>query len=172
MTELLPPAATNPFPRVICDAVRDAAADFFRSSCRLVHQEKPDDSEQSGAGIMSTIAFMGDHAWSFSLVLPDHTAVTLTKAFVGFDIPIDSPDMGDAIGEVVNVIAGGICSRLDAKGIKCQMSLPMVMHGENVSLFVPSGALTERMEFAGPNGVCWLRLVKARSSGHFRMPGT
>ncbi len=171
MTELLPPPVTAPFPPLISDAVRDAAADFFRSSCGLKYQERPDDA-QSGAGIMSTIAFMGDQPWSFSLVLPDRTAVALARAFVGFDIPVDSPDMGDAIGEVVNVIAGGICARLDARGIKCQMSLPTVVRGENVSVLVPSGALTKRMEFTGPNGACWFRLVKARSMGGIRMPGT
>jgi CheY-specific phosphatase CheX len=172
MTELLPPAASVPFPSIICEAVRDAADDFFRSSCGLKYQEHPDDLSQPSAGIMSTIAFMGDQPWSFSLVLPHHTAMALARAFAGFDIPAESPDMGDVVGEVVNVIAGGICARLDAKGIKVQMSLPTVVRGENVSVLVPSGASTKRMEFAGPNGACWFRLVKARSFGSTRLPGT
>lgn len=172
MTELLPPVASAPFPPAICDAVRDAATDFFRVSCGLTHQEKSDDDAPSGSGIMSTISFMGDQPWSFSLVLPDHTATAMARAFAGFDIPADSPDMGDVIGEVVNVIAGGICARLDAKGIKAQMSLPTVVRGENVSVMVPSGAATKRMEFVGTSGPCWFQLVKTQSFCRNRMPGT
>lgn len=170
MSQLAPPPAP-PFPSTIGDAVRDAAADFFRSSCGLKFQEKDNSADESGAGIMSTISFLGEQPWAFSLVLPNGTAIAMAKAFAGFDIPIDSPDMGDVIGEVVNVIAGGICARLDAKGIKVQMSLPTVVRGANVAVLIPSGATTKRMEFAGSNGPCWFQLVKARSFSACRQPG-
>ena len=170
MTELLP-APSTPFPPMIGDAVRDAAADFFKSTCGLKYQEQPDGAEESSSGIMSTISFLGESPWAFSLVLPDQTAIAMARAFAGFEIPIDSPDMGDVIGEVVNVIAGGICARLDAKGIKVQMSLPTVVRGDNVAVLVPSGASTKRMGFTGPNGPCWFRLVKARSFGAPRQAG-
>lgn len=171
MTQLAPPAATAPFPQVIGDAVREAAADFFKSSCGLKYQEKPDEAAESTAGIMSTISFLGEQPWAFSLVLPDRTAIAMAKAFAGFDIPVDSPDMGDVIGEVINVIAGGICARLDARGIKVQMSLPTVVRGANVGVLVPSGATTKRMEFTGSNGSCWFQLVKARVLGNCRQSG-
>lgn len=165
MTDLAAPPEAPAFPAVLGDAVRDAADDFFRSSCGLKYAEQPEGAAESAAGIMSTISFMGDQPWTFSLVLPDRTAVAMARAFAGFDIPADSPDMGDVIGEVVNVIAGGICARLDAKGIKAQMSLPMVVRGENVSVMVPSGASTKHLEFVGSNGPCWFRLVKSRTLG-------
>jgi CheY-specific phosphatase CheX len=166
-------APSDTFPPIIGDAVRDAAADFFKSSCNLKYQEHPESEEEAPAsGMMSTISFLGDQPWSFSLLLPDETAVALAKAFAGFEIPADSADMGDVIGEVVNVIAGGICARLDARGIKAQMSLPTVVRGANVSVLVPSGALTKRMGFTGPNGTCWLRLVKARRLGSTRQSGS
>lgn len=162
MTELLPAAGMS-FPPVIGAAVRDAATDFFRPTCGLKYQEQSEDAKDESSGIMSTISFLGDPSWTFSLVLPDHAASAVARAFAGYEIPIDSLDMGDVIGEVVNVIAGGICARLDAKGIKAQMSLPTVVRGENVAVLIPSGASTQRMGFTGPNGPCWLQLVKARS---------
>ena len=173
MPELQTAAPSDTFPPIIGDAVRDAAAEFFKSSCNLKYQEHQEhqEDEAPASGMMSTISFLGDQPWSFSLVLPDDTAVALAKAFAGFEIPADSADMGDVIGEVVNVIAGGICARLDARGIKAQMSLPTVVRGANVSVLVPSGALTKRMGFAGPNGTCWFRLVKARRLGPTRQSG-
>jgi chemotaxis protein CheX len=165
MPELLTSDPSETFPAVLGDAVRDAAADFFNSSCGLKYQDQLEGAEEASAGLMSTISFHGNPSWTFSLVLPDRTALAMAKAFAGFDIPADSPDMGDVIGEVVNVIAGGICARLDAKGLKAQMSLPTVVRGDNVSVLIPSGSVTKRVGFAGPNGVCWFRLVKARTPG-------
>ena len=165
MHDLAAPPGAPAFPAVLGDAVRDAADDFFRATCGLKYAEQPDRASEAAAGIMSTISFVGDQPWSFSLVLPDCTAVAMARAFAGFDIPADSADMGDVIGEVVNVIAGGICARLEAKGIKTQMSLPMVVRGENVSVMVPSGASTKHLEFVGPNGPCWFSLVKSRTAG-------
>jgi CheY-specific phosphatase CheX len=107
---------------------------------------------------------VSDQNWAFSLVLPNKTANALAKAFAGFEIDADSPDMGDFIGEVVNVMAGGITARLHAKGITARMSFPTVIRGENVSVLVPTGAVTKGMEFQGEKGNCWFRLVKARVS--------
>jgi chemotaxis protein CheX len=167
------PQIVDTFPQAISDAVRDAAAEFFTSSCNLKYQEDPSGNERSSAGFMSTLSFVGATPWSFSLVLPDATAATMAKSFAGFDIPLDSTDMGDVIGEIVNVIAGGIVARLESQGIPARMSLPMVVRGENVSVLIPSGATTRRMSFAGDTGNCWFRLVQARNIGiHNRMPGT
>ncbi len=163
MAEVLTSADT--FPPVISNAVRDAALNFFKSSCGLKYVENPPDSAETWcSAIMSTISFVGDPPWTFALVLPDDAAVMVAHTFAGFDIPFDSPDMGDVLGEVVNVLSGEIVARLDAKGIKLQMSLPTVIRGHNVCLHVPSSVSTTQLMFSGPKGTCWFKLVKAR--GH------
>lgn len=173
MPELLQPTAADAFPRAITDAVQEAATAFFTTSCGLEHVPAADGSEEAqGAGIMSTISFLGDKPWAFAMALPESAAVMIAKAFAGFEIPFDSPDMGDLLGEIANVIAGDISARLDAKGIKAQMSLPTSVRGANVSLLVPHGVSTNRLLFSGPNGKCWFNLVSARTDGlAFRRPG-
>ncbi len=162
------------FPSPISDAVRQAATEFFSTYCGLNLAEKsPAGTDSPCAGIMGVISFFGDQVWSFAIVLPEQTAVFAAKKFAGFDIPFGSPDMGDMVGEMANVIAGDICARLDAKGIKAQMSLPTVARGHDVELLPPSDACTSRMALTSDNGNCWFKLVKARS-GHpsARRPGT
>jgi CheY-specific phosphatase CheX len=162
MAPLLTNAAA-PFPTVISTAVRDATAEFFQSFCGLTTEEQiPPTLERPEGEIMSTISFVGDIAWAFSMICPATAAVALAKAFAGFEIPPDSSDLGDLVGEVVNVIAGGICARLDRHGISVQMSLPTVARGANLSLLVPSGAATTRMAFTSADGIFWVQLVKAQ----------
>ena len=163
MTETLAAPAADTFPRAIATAVREAATEFFSSSCGLTHVDRPREQDETPrGGLMSTISFRGDPSWTFAMVLSDEAAVMVAQAFAGFEIPVDSPDMGDVLGEIVNVVAGGICARLDAKGIKAQMSLPSVIRGENVALLAPSGCPSTHLTFAGPKGRCWFRLVTAR----------
>jgi CheY-specific phosphatase CheX len=161
MAEAFATPTVDPFPASISSAARDATVEFFRSTCGFNCEElSPPRNIGGGDEIMSTISFVGNPSWVYSLVLSGETAVKVAKVFAGFDIPFDSPDMGDVVGEVVNVIAGGICARLDAKGIKAQMSLPTVARGANLSVLVPSGAVATRMQLTGPNGPIGILLVK------------
>lgn len=172
MAELLAPPLTDTFPPAITRAVQEAAAAFFKTSCGLAHVPDVPAGEAQCAGIMSTISFLGDTPWAFAMALPEDAAVKIARAFAGFDIPFDGPDMGDVMGEIANVIAGDICARLDADGLGGQMSLPTSVRGGNVALLVPNGVSTARLLFAGPNGKCWFNLVSARADGlTFRRPG-
>jgi len=47
-------------------------------------------------------------------------------------VPFESSDMGDAIGELANVIAGSVKARLDQRGAKANISLPTVLRGSAV----------------------------------------
>src|SRR4051794_1774931 len=101
------------FPKKVSDAVLGAAADVFGNACRMdVTPRAAPPEEVPCAGIMGVISFFGDPVWSFAMVLPEATALAATAAFAGFDIPFDSPDMGDMVGEIANVIAGDIVARL------------------------------------------------------------
>ena len=161
MPELLIASPLAPFPHVFGEATRAVAADFLKSTCGLHYQEQTKNTEEV-AGIMATISFGGQQSWALSLVLPNHTAEALAESFAGFPILRDSPDMGDVIGEIVNVIAGGICARLAAQGINAQMSLPTVVRGEDVSVLAQSGAATKWIGFSGAIGTCSFKLVTAR----------
>ncbi|MDY3555618.1 chemotaxis protein CheX [Gemmata sp. JC717] len=158
MVATLPTA--NTFPPAVSEAVEGAAATFFSGSCGLTHV--PDaqiDDAIDQAGIMSTISFVGDIQWAFALAFPEEAAVAIARTFAGFDIPFNSADMGDVIGEIVNVIAGDVVGRLAKQKIEARMSLPTTVHGSNVSMMMPTDAAATRFVFSGPAGRCWFDLV-------------
>lgn len=160
MVATLPAVST--FPPIVSDAVEGAAAAFFRGSCGMTHVPDAEiDDTADTAAIMSSISFVGDLQWAFALAFPEEAAVGIARTFAGFDIPFDSPDMGDVIGEIVNVIAGDVVGRLAKQKFVAQMSLPTTVRGSNVAMLTPSDASTTRFVFTGPAGTCSFNLVSS-----------
>jgi len=153
--------------------VQSAASDFFNlaSQFRFVSQKSCGLETECG-GIMSAISFFGEPAWAFAMILTEKAAITISKAFAGYEISFEDPDIGDALGEVANVLAGDICAKLDAEGIKSVMSLPTVVRGSNVSLLIPVGIASTQLLFMDETESCWFTLVAARGSSIMgRRPG-
>lgn len=165
------PAA--PFLPAVSTAVKEAAVTFFETACGLkVSQTADPPMTAACSAVTGIISFVGDETWSFALVLPEASATTVAKAFAGFDIPFDSPDMGDLVGEMANVMAGDIVARLAAQDITAHMSLPLVVRGHDVEFLSQSNACSARMGFDTPCGTLWFRLVKSRGMEHAgRRPG-
>jgi len=85
-------------------------------------------------GVLGIISLVGDVEWSLVLGLPSDTAPAMTERFAGFAIPFDSDDMGDAVGELTNLLAGEVKVKLDAIGLKSEISLPQVFRGVGIQI--------------------------------------
>lgn len=169
----LKPCDTGRFPEVIADAVREAVVATLDRIC----SEKPilranGDQEISCASVVGIISFVGDFSWSLALVLPQETAPALALQFAGFEVPFDSPDMGDVVGELANVLAGDVVARLEGKRITAQMTLPTVARGHDMETILLKGTSAMRMTFASGNGPLRFKLaavqptkLNARRSG-------
>lgn len=169
MAAIPPPAAPAVFPDAIEMAVRAAADGFFGTHLGLDPAEvlgEPWDGHP--AAVTAVISFFGDPAFSVMLGLPEATAATVAERFCGSEVPFDSPDMGDLVGELVNVMAGEVTARLEAGGRKAPMSLPTVVRGRDVEVLPPADATSERLAFTSAAGPFWLKLIKS-GGGH---PGT
>lgn len=159
------PCAAPPsqFPAVIADAVKQAVETTFAS---ILGQSPACKGEASGtgscAGVLGTISFMGEIPWTFSLMIPEATAPGLVVKFAGFETPYDSPDMGDVIGELANVIAGDIVARCEARRIKAQMSLPMIARGSDIEMLTPPGLPSVRLLYEIAEGGFWIKLGAAK----------
>jgi CheY-specific phosphatase CheX len=162
MTATVSVAAVS-FPTPLEDAVRHGIRTTFSSICGAepVLLEGTD-FPTLGPAMIGAISFVGDVAWSYSLVFPRETAVLLARQFAGFDIAFDSPDMGDVVGELANVLAGDVVANLEARRIKAQMSLPTITRGSKLEVMVSSGALTGLVNYVSCQGPFSVRLLAAR----------
>ncbi len=114
--------------------------------------------QQSISGIISLV---GDVSWSVMLSFDCDTATSMAQTFAGFEIPFDSADMADVIGELANVVAGGLARRLECVGVKAELGLPTVARGGDVETVVPAATVVYVERFTSKEGRFWLEVAAA-----------
>lgn len=93
----------------------------------------PDDVD--GADVSAVIGFSGDVAGMVVICLPEQTAVKIAGKLLGQEIKPDSPDMADALGEMINMIAGQAKSIISVLGgANASISLPRVFVGQKLQV--------------------------------------
>ena len=101
------------FPPAVADAVHVALVKTFAAICGEEPVPQANGSLAcSSACVAGIISFIGDVFWSLSWVLAEDTAPSVVHKFVGMDIPFRGADMGDAVGELVNVLAGEVVAQV------------------------------------------------------------
>jgi chemotaxis protein CheX len=147
------------------DCAKDALITTLSAICGSDPIYKGDMTQsEPGDRIIGIISIMGDVAWSVMMGFPASTAMDLVIKFAGFEIPYDSDDMGDVIGELANVLAGDLVARLDSAGLRVEMSLPTVARGCDVNVMPPAGATLARMNFGTECGDLWLDIASVEQN--------
>lgn len=160
-------------PKVLTDSVSNSVTSIFQ---RIIGAEPVfegnGEDRKLGDGVIGIISFVGDISWLLMLVLPRKSATGISSKFCGFDVEYESEDMGDVVGELANVLAGDLVSRLKDESINVAMSLPTVMRGHDVEPLLPRGLPQEKLLYSVPQGRFLVRLAGASTSDFIGMtPG-
>jgi chemotaxis protein CheX len=149
------------------DAVDLSIKEIFMSACGAVVEpagEIPEAATEDGV-IIAVISVMGNVDWSIYIGLPRDAAVAIAEAFCGFEIPFDCEDMGDAIGEVANIVAGNVKQVLDKRGVDCEISLPTVMRVDGLHVLKQRDSETCKQFYNCSLGQFWIGVVAGKSPG-------
>jgi chemotaxis protein CheX len=160
-----PPHITSDhrIPPVLVEQTLKATLDSFAKFCGDVARiETPARDLNQGMKIDGIISFVGDLTWSMILVLPREAAEMMAQKFAGFEIPYDSEDMGDVVGELTNVLAGVLCGNLEAVGVKSQMSLPTITRGSDFEQLMSDSLISEKLFFEGAGMPFMIKLIVAK----------
>ncbi len=150
-------------PAVLVEQTEKATLESFTKICGAVEVLETDRTDFiHGMKIDGIISFVGELTWSMILVLPHDAAEMMAKKFAGFDIPYDSEDMGDVVGELTNVLAGVLCGSLENVGVKSQMSLPTVTRGSDFEQLMSDSLISHRIYFVANGHHFMVKLVVAR----------
>lgn len=150
-------------PSVLLENLTRAVIDFFEKTCGPTNPAESTCTDcKSITKIVGIISFVGDLTWSIVLVLPMFSAEDMSKRFAGFDVPFESEDMGDVVGEMTNIIAGMVCGFLEKDCIKAQLSLPTVARGKDFEHLVPETFIAERLYFQNNGNDFWIKVFMAK----------
>jgi chemotaxis protein CheX len=103
--------------------------------------------------ICGTVGFGGETVTGgVYLHFPEPMAHTITATMLGLDPnePLDESSINDVIGEVCNMVAGGLKSRLCDAGAVCAVSTPAIIRGSNFQIESTPDIRQEVLQF-----VCW-----------------
>jgi chemotaxis protein CheX len=85
--------------------------------------------------ITGIIGLAGAYKGTLAVHFTQAMALKSISAMLGMECEELSDDMRDAIGEVANIIAGGLKTELSARGITFDLSLPTIIAGNNYSVY-------------------------------------
>ncbi|GJL78036.1 MAG: hypothetical protein NPINA01_10250 [Nitrospinaceae bacterium] len=164
----------NKMPEAITSCVSGSVSSIFNTIIGVTPGYVGDDNEKKvGDGVVGIISFVGDASWILMLALPKASAESIAEKFCGFEVSYESPEMGDVVGELANVLAGDIVARLAAEEIKVVMSLPTVMRGHDVEPLMPRGLPDKKLHYSLLGGDLMVKIAVANPGEMVgRTPGT
>ncbi|MGB0348025.1 MAG: chemotaxis protein CheX [Balneolaceae bacterium] len=152
-------------PTEIIEVVKESVINTFAS----IAGDPPTYMEDAGDeaplnGIIGNIAvFNPEFTFSLMMAIPAETAVNISEAFLGMELPVESDDMGDLIAELANILAGDVAANMENVGFRGQSSLPTATRGSDLRLFMPNKPPSAKMRFVGSIGDFILNMALSES---------
>ena len=147
-------------------AVPDAMVEMLSECCSL--EAKPVAEEEAirqSDVVFGTISMIGEVQWSVVAGFKTAAAIEIAKRFAGFEIPADSPDMGDAISELINIVAGHTKRLLNKQGVEVEISLPTVHTAQGIKTITQRSQTAQHNHFETEIGPCWTSVTVGLESG-------
>jgi two-component system chemotaxis response regulator CheY len=146
--------------------VPDAMVEMMSQTSQLELREIGEDQGiRSGSIVFGGIAILGGVQWAVILGFQKDAAVQVAERFAGFEIPFDSPDMGDAISELTNIVAGHIKRKLVERGVDVEISLPVVNAAEGFKTLAQRNTTCDHRYFDSEVGKMWTAVTVGLNPG-------
>lgn len=130
--------------QTIGETLLPAAREVFETMIFMDLTESSDpDQELNDETVLSSITFKNNVKGCLSIRCGLDCAETITANMLGMDPDegISQEDIGDAVGEVANMVLGSVKSRIEETVGEIQVSIPSVVFGKEME-----GSLGEGME--------------------------
>lgn len=124
------------FTEGMSQAVMDIFANMFNERASLISA-----NEVSGeSGISSIIGFAGQISGVLCLHFDRKTACAIASSLLGIEIQAVDETVRDAMGELANMMAGGLKIRLSSDEEIFKISMPSVVEGKEYRTYPPANA--------------------------------
>lgn len=114
------------------DIFLDSAKEIFETMIfmDMLETDQPD-QQIEGDAVLSSITFKGDLEGCLAICCEKTCAQVITMNMLGYDSTegVTDEDVCDAIGEVANMVMGGVKRRLHETYSNIELSIPLVVNG-------------------------------------------
>jgi chemotaxis protein CheX len=128
----------------LADAMSGAAAEVFSTMLNQAARQDPPIVRQSiemrNDGVVSLIGITGDWVGSGVLSCSSDSARWMSSQFLMSDYDEVNDEVLDAIGEITNMIIGNFKNKVAEQTGPLAMSVPAVVHGQNMHTTTRGGA--------------------------------
>ena len=97
--------------------------------------------------ITGILGFSGGRRGSLLVTFPQTISLKAVGGMLGMEFTEIDSDVTDGVGELVNMIAGGIKTKLQAKGTDFQLSIPNTIVGPSHHITAPGSTTRTRIDF-------------------------
>lgn len=104
------------------------------------------------SNLSSLIGLAGDLKGLLAIQCPGEVAMGITGAMLGMEVTELGEDAKDAIGEIANMVAGGLKAALAPSGKKIELAIPTTIIGTSIRTSGLSGANRIMIPFSSPIG--------------------
>lgn len=109
--------------------------------------------EGKGESLVSNVTAMiglaGDLRGMLAVLCPEAAAKAITGSMLGMEVDELGEDVKDAVGEIANMVAGGLKSGLNDLGRKIELAIPTAVIGESFRMSGMLGANRIYIPFTG-----------------------
>ncbi|MCF6185936.1 MAG: chemotaxis protein CheX [Desulfobulbaceae bacterium] len=104
------------------------------------------------SSLTSMIGLAGDLRGVLAVHCPEGAATGITGAMLGVDLDEIDEDVKDAIGEIANIVAGGLKTALLSEGTEIELAIPTTAVGKSIRTSGFTGASRFIIPFTTPAG--------------------
>ena len=151
------------------DLVKPAIEQVFRTmlNTSILHIQENTPSEPTvsieDSQIASSIGFTGGFTGVICMIMDEELSVAITKRLLQMDKydQVTSAYVTDAIGELTNMMAGYVKTKLCDNKASTVMSVPSVTRGKNLKIASSSNTQCRCLEFSCGRKPIWVRIIRS-----------
>ncbi len=87
-----------------------------------------------GCHVSAMIGLTGDFSAMLGIHCPETTGLAISGAMLGMEIEAIDADVKDALGEIANMLAGGLKERFAAEGLNLELAIPTAISGKSYTI--------------------------------------
>lgn len=95
-------------------------------------------SEIIDCHVSAMIGLSGDFNSMLSIHCPDQVGMAITGAMLGMEVEKIDEDVKDTLGEIANMLAGGLKESFSAENISLELAIPTTVTGKSYTVSSPT----------------------------------